>query len=242
MELSELKNKIIEAYSGDKKALCEVLHEIEQEHAVYPFNKYEHLIVFLISQNKMTYEQYLDIKAGYISKNPNLHLFKYSPRKFGERFAQKYVQEKSNNLLTPSKDLDPEFSGEYDLWLDKIKIEVKASRAVDANSDEPLYIKALSSQTNKSFDMNFQQLKPQCCDVFIWVAVFRDEIILWIMNSDEVASHELFSDGQHLGNRGNEGQLHIKDDNIHLFEKYKLTGNDIEKAIRDAVARKKAKP
>ena len=116
---------------------------------------------------------------------------------------------------------------------------MKASRAVDANSNEPLYIKALSSQTDKSFLMNFQQLKPQYCDVFIWLAVFRDEIILWIMNSDEVASHELFSKGQHRGNHGNEGQLHIKEDNIHLFEKYKFIGNDIEKAIRDAVARKK---
>ena len=180
------------------------------------------------------------IRAEYISANPNLWIFEISaPRGFGEKFAQTYIKGKSNNLLTPSKKFDPEFSGEYDLWLDGIRIEVKASRAVDANSNEPLYIKALSSQTDKSFLMNFQQLKPQYCDVFIWLAVFRDEIILWIMNSDEVASHELFSKGQHRGNHGNEGQLHIKEDNIHLFEKYKFIGNDIEKAIRDAVARKK---
>lgn len=240
MELSELRSRIIESFSGDEKDLCNVLHEIEQDHAVYPFNEYEHLIVSLISQNNLTYQQYLDIRAEYISANPNLWIFEISaPRGFGEKFAQTYIKGKSNNLLTPSKKFDPEFSGEYDLWLDGIRIEVKASRAVDANSDEPLYIKALSSQTDKPFLMNFQQLKPQCCDVFIWVAVFRDEIILWIMNSDEVASHELFSKGQHRGNHGNEGQLHIKEDNIHLFEKYKLTGNDIEKAIRDAVARKK---
>lgn len=37
--------------------------------------------------------------------------------------------------------------------------------------------------------MNFQQLKPQCCDVFIWVAVFRDEIVLWVMSSTEVQSN-----------------------------------------------------
>ena len=240
MELSELRSRIIESFSGDEKDLCKVLHEIEQDHAVYPFNEYEHLIVSLISQNNLTYQQYLDIRAEYISANPNLWIFEISaPRGFGEKFAQTYIKGKSNNLLTPSKKFDPEFSGEYDLWLDGIRIEVKASRAVDANSNEPLYIKALSSQTDKPFLMNFQQLKPQCCDVFIWVAVFRDEIILWIMNSDEVASHELFSKGQHRGNHGNEGQLHIKEDNIHLFEKYKFIGNDIEKAIRDAVARKK---
>ena len=141
-------------------------------------------------------------------------------------------------MLSPSKKLDADFKGEYDLWLDGIKIEVKASRAVDSDSDEPLYIKALSSNTHKRFLMNFQQLKPQCCDVFIWLAVFRDDIILWVLNSDEAASHELFSKGQHRGNHGNEGQLHIKNDNINLFDKYKLIDNDIEKAIKDAVARK----
>lgn len=68
------------------------------------------------------------------------------------------------------------------MWLDGIKIEVKASRAVDSDSDEPLYMKALSRNTKKRYLMNFQQLKLQYCDVFIWVAVFRDEILLWIMN------------------------------------------------------------
>ena len=54
-------------------------------------------------------------------------------------------------MLSPSKKLDADFKGEYDLWLDGIKIEVKASRAVDSDSDEPLYIKALSSNTHKRF-------------------------------------------------------------------------------------------
>ena len=86
--------------------------------------------------------------------------------------------------------------------------------------------------------MNFQQLKPQCCDVFIWVAVFRDEIVLWILNSDEVLNHALFSKGQHRGNSGNEGQLHVKRDNIKLFDQYELKTDDIETAIRDAAKRK----
>ena len=41
MELSELRSRIIESFSGDEKDLCKVLHEIEQDHAVYPFNEYE---------------------------------------------------------------------------------------------------------------------------------------------------------------------------------------------------------
>ena len=174
----------------------------------------------------------------YISENPNLWIFEISaPRGFGERFAQTYVQGKCSTLRKASKKIDPNFSGEYDLWLDGIRIEVKASRAVDSTSDEPLYIRALARDTHKKFLMNFQQLKPQCCDVFIWVAVFRDEIVLWIMNSDEVANNPLYSKGQHRGNRGNEGHLHIKDDNIHVLNKFELKGDDLRQAIKDAVSR-----
>jgi hypothetical protein len=124
------------------------------------------------------------------------------------------------------------------MWLDGIKIEVKASRAVDASSDEPLYIKALSRDTDKPFLMNFQQLKPQCCDVFIWVAVFRDEIVLWVMNSSEVQNNPLFSKGQHRGNSGNEGQLHVKHENVHLIEKYEVKDKDLGEVIRSAARRK----
>ena len=85
--------------------------------------------------------------------------------------------------------------------------------------------------------MNFQQLKPQCCDVFIWVAVFRDEIVLWVMNSDEVAKNPLFSKGQHRGNKGNEGQLHIKDNNVHVLEQYEFKGKDLGQFIKEAAGR-----
>ena len=64
--------------------------------------------------------------------------------------------------------------------------------------------------------------------------VYRDEIVLWIMNSSEVLENPLYSKGQHRGNKGNEGQLHIKDDNVHLLNKYVLKGDAIEKAIKNA--------
>ena len=91
----------------------------------------------------MTYEQYVEIRSDYISENPNLWIFEISaPRGFGEKFAQTYVQGKCVKLQRPSKKIDPDYSNQYDLWLDGITIEVKASRAVDSDSDEPLYKKA----------------------------------------------------------------------------------------------------
>jgi len=238
MELTELKAKIFELFSGSESDLEEILEIVEKDQAVFPFNEYEHLICNLINKGGLTYDQYIDIRTEYISANPNLWLFEISaPRVFGENFAQTYVRGKCFKIKKPNKRLDPNYSGDYDLWLDGIRIEVKASRAVDSDSEEPLYMKALSRNTKKNFIMNFQQLKPQYCDVFIWVAVFRDQIVLWTMSSKEVLNNPFYSKGQHRGNKGNEGQLHINQDNIAQFDKYELRDDNLEKAIREAAKR-----
>lgn len=238
MELTELKSKIIESFTGSAGDLEEVLQMVEDDQSIFPFNEYEHLICNLIERGGLTYEQYIDIRTEYISANPNLWVFEISaPRGFGEKFAQTYVQGKCSKLKSPSKKLDPNYAGDYDLWLDGIKIEVKASRAVDGDSEEPLYMKALSRNTDKNFLMNFQQLKPQCCDVFIWVAVYRDQIVLWVMSSKEVLENPSYSKGQHRGNKGNEGQLHIRQDNIGQLAAYELQDDNLEEAIRNAAGR-----
>jgi len=239
MELTELKNRIIASFTGSVDDLEAVITMMEEDQAIFPFNEYEHLICSLIDKGGLSYDQYLEIRTEYINANPNLWIFEISaPRGFGEKFAQTYIQGKCSKLEKPSKKIDPTYTGQYDLWLDGISIEVKASRAVDSDSDEPLYMKALSRKTERRFLMNFQQLKPQCCDVFIWVAVFRDEIVLWIMNSQEVLNNPLFSKGQHRGNKGNEGLLHVKNDNVHLLKPYELKGDNIEQMIREAASRK----
>lgn len=236
MELTELRDKIRSSFTGTKEDLEAVIAIVEEDRAIFPFNEYEHLICNLINRGGLSYEQYIEIRTEYISENPNLWIFEISaPRGFGESFAQTYIQGKSSKLKKPSKKLDPNYSGQYDLWLDGITIEVKASRAVDRDSDEPLYMKALSRDTKKRFLMNFQQLKPSCCDVFIWVAVFRDEIILWIISSKDVASNPLYS-SQHRG--GIEGQVMVTSENVNLLSKYELTDDNIEKALRRAASKK----
>ena len=87
--------------------------------------------------------------------------------------------------------------------------------------------------------MNFQQLKPQYCDVFVWLAVYRDSTTIWVMSSREVEEHSDYSFGQHRGNLGNEGQLHVTQRNIHTLDKYIVEGTDIETAIRNAAYRNK---
>ena len=241
MELIALKNKICEYFTGTTEELHHVLAIVSDDRSVYPFNEYEYLILNLINLGGLTYRQYLDIRTEYISENPYLWIFEISaPTTFG-KFAQTYVQGKSATLKIPSKKIDAQFSNEYDLWLDDhidgIKIEVKASRAVSSDSAEPLYVNALSRNTKQPFLMNFQQLKPQCCDVFVWVAIFRDEIVTWVLSATEVQNNKLFSKGQHRGNNGNEGQLHITHDNIDSLNIYEVKNINIELMIKDAAKR-----
>ena len=238
MELFELKNKIYESFTGDKDDLQEALNAIKEDQAVFPFNEYEFLMVKLLETGGLTYQQYVEMRTEYLAKNPNLKLFEISaPRSFGEKWAQEYLDSLCFDLKKPSKKLDSSYEGQYDRWFDGIKIEVKASRAVDSKSKEPLYMKALSRDTHKPFNMNFQQLKPQCCDVFSWVAVFRDQIVIWVMSSNEVKNNDLYYEGQHRGNAGNEGQLHVNQDNIHLFNDFELGNLDLGQLIKDAAMR-----
>ena len=205
--------------------------------SVYPFNEYEYIISTLLAMDVLTLDGYHQLRDDYIARNLYLYVFEISaPRTFGEAWAQGHLKELVPELQKPSKKTDPDYSGQYDFFLDNIRVEVKASRAVAADMDAPLYVKALASDSQKSFWMNFQQMKPGCCDLFVWVAVWRDVIRYWVLSSDEVETNPYYSQGQHRGNVG-EGQLHVKQDKIHEFEKYKVKPNKLEEAIRAAYDR-----
>lgn len=205
--------------------------------SVYPFNEYEYIIAHLLAMNVLDLDGYLDLRDNYIARNLYLYVFEISaPRTFGEAWAQGHLKELVPALRKPTRRMDPDYSGQYDFRLDDIQIEVKASRAVDADLDGPLYVKALASTSRKSFWMNFQQVKPGCCDLFVWIAVWRDVIRYWVFASHEVETHPHYSPGQHRGNIG-EGQIHIRQDNIDDFREYEVRSNLLENAIRAAYER-----
>lgn len=197
--------------------------------SVYPFNQYEYVISKLLAAEILTLDRYIELRDEYIERNLYLYIFEITaPRKFGESWAQGHVKELVPKVRKPSRKVDREYTGQYDLYLEGIRIEVKASRAVDANSEAPLYDKALASDSEKPFLMNFQQVKPDCCDVFVWIAVWRDVIRYWVLSSSEVESNRYYSSRQHRGNVG-EGQLHVTHDNIKEFECYKVKPNKVKK-------------
>lgn len=214
--------------------------------SVYPFNEYEYIISSLLGLGKITLDDYLEIRDEYIARNMFLYIFEISaPRGFGEQWAQGHLKELAPELIKPTKKLEENYSGQYDFLYEMpdkkmIKIEVKASRAVDFDSQEPLYVKALAWESNKPFDMNFQQVKPKCCDVFVWIGVWRDTIKYWVLASKEVESNKFYSKGQHRGNTG-EGQIHLKHDNIKDFVKYESLPKELLEKIIDAYKRQNSR-
>lgn len=234
--MEKLKNQLEKLITEleDSEAIFERLQTL---YSVYPFNEYEYMISTLMGRGKLTLDDYYQLRDEYIERNMYLYIFEISaPRGFGEKWAQGHLKGLVPELKKPSKKLDPYYSGQYDFWLDGIKIEVKASRAVDFKRSAPLYIKALASDSETPFDMNFQQVKPACCDVFVWIAAWRDVIRYWILSSHEVETNQFYSKGQHRGNTG-EGQLHLKHDNIQKFSAVESKPNELYQKIIEAKKR-----
>lgn len=236
--------KLIEQLSiSNKKKL---LNDLAELMSVYPFNKYEYIISNLFAFNKITLKDYLKIREEHLARNEYLHIFeKYaSPTSFGITWAQSHVHAIVPEMKKPTKKDCPGFDNEYDFFYKhkrkNIRIEVKASRAVDANSSDPLYIKALSLDSKKPFDMNFQQIKPEHCDVFLWVAVWRDAIKYWVFAAKEIERNRYYSRGQHRGNTG-EGQLHLNHENIKAFKKFEAKPNELLSKIIRAYKKQKSK-
>ncbi|HLA51053.1 MAG TPA: hypothetical protein VJZ92_02245, partial [Thermodesulfobacteriota bacterium] len=189
----------------------------------------------------------------YINRNLFLPLYEITaPRGFGDTWAFGHLTELEPDFKRPNKKIDSSYKGEYDLYLDwsdqkgrqhYIKIEVKASRANDRErNDEPLYIKALAADSKRPFLMNFQQLKPRCCDVFLWIAVYRDKIKYWVINSNDVKTNQYLTP-QHRNEATAdrikdyrkediyEGQIMVTNDNITSFTKYLTAGQKLKDAV-----------
>lgn len=216
--------------------------EVETLVSIFPFNEYEYIISSLLSKKIIDLQKYQNIRNEYIDRNLFLHVFEISaPRGFGDTWAFGHLMSIEPELKRPNKEIDPTYNGEYDLYVRDeekiIKIEVKASRAVDREKpDEPLYRKALSSKSERPFLMNFQQLKPSCCDVFLWIAVYRDTIKYWVIKNETVKNHKDFTNQHRTASSSGEdvyeGQIMITKDNIQSIADFEVTGRNILEAIK----------
>ena len=221
----------------DPQGAAQFMEGLAGERVIYPFNPMEHSLAHLLDAGVLDIGLYEAVRTAYLERNKYLYLYELAPRTFGETWGQTHIQKLVPQVSPASRDLDPQYEGQYDLWLPGIRIEVKASRAVRRQSGGTLGEKALYSTSPDKFDMNFQQLKPRCADVFVWIGVWRDPIRYWVPSSAEVSGNKYYSTGQHRGNSG-EGQLWIKHSNIQEFEPYAAPAEGLYEAIRRAAGRK----
>jgi len=225
----QIKTWIENLTPENKKTLLARLSSLK---SVFPFNEYEYRLMYLLDKEIITFEEYEKLRDGFVSENPYLELYGIAPRIFGEQWAQHHLMDIDSRFKKPSKTIDPKFQGEYDLYIPYkkkiIKVEVKACRAINTKIREKLDSKALPFNSKQPYWMNFQQIKLDIADAFIFIGVWTNKILYWVLTNKEVKTHPIISH-QHRG--GIEYQIGITDKNIKDFKKFLTRPNKLINTI-----------
>ena len=130
--MKELRNQLdlLLNQSGGDKNTIEV---IKSEKAVFPFSTEGRMLAYLLATQTINYEKYMELHNEYAKRNQYLDLFDMAPRTFGETWGEKHILGLFPEFVKATKEnissIYPDFDGEFDLWLDGIRVEVKACRA-----------------------------------------------------------------------------------------------------------------
>lgn len=230
---NQLDDWIEKVPQEDKKSLLAHLSGLM---SIYPFNEYEYRLMYLLDKEIITFKEYESLRSAYVDANPFLNLYSISPRVFGEIWAQQHLVGLDSRFQKPSKRIDKKYSGDYDLYIENggkiIRVEVKASRAINTKVRGGLETKALSFESNEPYWMNFQQLKLGVADIFVFIGVWINTIYYWVLTNKEVKAHPLRSH-QHRG--GIEFQIGITDKNFTEFKKFLVASNKLVETIKERI-------
>ena len=225
-ELRSYLERLVDSLESGNQALLQA--RLESLVSVFPFNEYEYMITFLVDRNVISFSEYEELRNNYVSANRYLDLFSLGPRDFGQIWGEQHLMDLDGRFQKPNRSLDPEYDGQYDLWLEGIRVEVKAARAVVKRKGGSLASKALHWGTEVPFWMNYQQIKIDVCDVFVFIGVWVDLIVYWVMSNEEVKLNDYLSH-QHRG--GIEYQIGIRDKNIHEFDVFRVDAAAVTQTI-----------
>lgn len=221
------------AKSKESTELVNLLSGMTDYVPVPPLNEAVEVILRLVHEGVMSFDEYQELRARYQVENSNLIYFMLGPRSFGEGTIEPAIiaedkRFKSAHNVNDDKDAD----GSFDAYVldssHKIKVEFKATRAtfkkkgksdLSSTVERAMYLGDDVSSDTPGFDWNFQQVKPAITDIFVIIAAFVDGNKYWVFTSDEIANAPGFSGKQHRGNEG-EGQIHFKKTNIAQFDEF----------------------
>lgn len=232
MDLKQLKEHLeMLSNSLNAKSKSVLQARLRSLISVFPFNEYEYILMFLLDKKVITFREYEKLRKDYVSVNRYRELYGLAPRIFGEMWHE-HIMELDNRFKKPNKQLDPNYEGQYDLWINGVRVEVKACRAINTKKKGNLVEKALKYESDEPFWMNFQQIKADMADVFIFIGVWLDKIVYWVLSSKEVKENRYYS-LQHRG--GIEYQIGITEKNLSEFDIYIVD----PKKLGDAVIKKR---
>ena len=184
---------------------------IRNEKSVFPFSTEGRMLAYLLSTRTIDYKKHI------------LNLFPEFMKATKENISSVY----------------PNFDGEFDLWIDGIRVEVKACRANSTRTGGSLASRAYlhSEATANSFKYHYQQLKPSCCDVFIWIGVCRDDLIYWVLTSEELLQTGKLGSQHRNENTGVEG-VEVFEGQVFMTEEELAPFCVSEKDVLEAVKKK----
>lgn len=206
-----------------------IIKSIKNEKTVFPFSVESRLLAYFMAIGEITYERYCQLNTEYCKRNKYLHLFDMAPRTYGQTWGEQHIRSLFPQFIKATKknllEEYPSFDGEFDLWLDGIRIEVKACRANSTRAGGSLASRAYLHSEAKAagFKYHYQQLKPSCCDVFIWIGTCRDELLYWVLTSEELQKTEKLGSQHRNENTGVagvevfEGQVFMTEEELSPF-------------------------
>jgi hypothetical protein len=220
--LREHLDRLVSSLSQSDRELLNA--RLEGLVSVFPFNEYEYMLMFLRDRSVVTFQDYEALRSNYVAANKHLGLYGLAPVTFGQEWAEQHIRDLDPRFKKADKSVEPDYKGEYDLWIEGVKVEVKAARATDAKKEGELASKVLRSDSNRPFWMNFQQLKLDACDVFIFIGVWVDRIRYWVLTNKQAKSNPYLSH-QHRGKT--EYQIGMTDRNIREFDRFLVPASEV---------------
>ena len=231
--MKELQKQIDLLLQGVDEKNKSIITEIRNENSLPPFSTENRLLAYLLAIGKISYEDYTRIGEEFSERhnqnNKYLFLFDMAPRTFGQTWGEQYIRNLFPEFMKATKEnlsgAYPDFDGEFDLWVEGIRVEVKACRANSTTTKGSLASRAYSHEEAKmaGFKYHYQQLKPSCCDVFIWIGVCKDDLIYWVLTSDELQKTGKLGSQHRNENTGIagaevfEGQVFMTEDELKPF-------------------------
>ena len=241
--------KQIETMIKSSNVDMDIVEKIKGDISVYPFSTESKLLLYLLGIKAISYDDLLKIQDEYIKRNKYLYTYELTSKSFGDwgekqilSIAPEFIKATKRNM----KKIKQEFDGEYDLYIDGIRVEVKSNRAAEDKKKTSLSNRAyLHSEAKKcDFKYHFEQVKPMCCDVFIFIGVCIDKIQYWVLSSEELEKTNKISSQHRTENKGNknievyEGQVFMTEEELKPFS---VQEKNILKVVRKKAKQQKKK-